>query len=119
MRRCVKFPLVARLAYARVMHPRRPFLVLVAFALFAGCASVPQYRPIYDLPADKSVEVGVVPQLGIGFDQGDSSFSGVLPGATAWGTFRTAADLDLFVAGHGGVGVSLVDENRCTFRRCR
>ncbi len=90
------------------MHPRLP-LVLVAFALFAGCASVPQYRPIYDLPSERNIEAGVVPQLGIAFDPTEGALTGVVPVANAWGTFRTAADLDLFVAGHGGLGVSLVD----------
>lgn len=79
------------------------------FALSAGCASVPQYRPVYDLPGGKTVEVGLVPQAGVAFDTDASALSGAAPGANAWATFRTTAGFDVFAAGHGSVGLSLVN----------
>lgn len=88
---------------------RALLVATLAVALFAGCASVPQYRPIYDLPGGKTLEVGVVPQVGVGFDAAESALSGAVPGANAWVAYRTPAGFDLFAAGHGGVGFSLTN----------
>lgn len=91
------------------MSSRLAFAALCLAPLLASCASVPQYRPVYDLAPGRSVEVGAVPQVGVGFDPSDGSFSGSAPGASAWVAYRTGADLDIFAAGHASFGLSLTD----------
>lgn len=88
----------------RLLPRALPVLVV---AVLTGCASVPQYRPVYDLPGGKSVEVGAVPQVGIAFNAAESALSGAVPGGNAWVSYRTELGFDLFAAGHGGVGLSL------------
>lgn len=83
------------------------FVATLAFVLFAGCASVPQYRPLYDAAGGASFELGVAPQAGVAFDGNERSLSGAVPGGNAWFTYRTEAGFDLFAAGHGGVGLML------------
>lgn len=90
------------------MNARLLLLAVCLSSLFAGCASVPQYRPVYDLAAGHdTVELGVVPMTGVAYNAVDSQLSGIAPGTNAWATFRTAHGFDLFAAGHGSVGVSL------------
>lgn len=91
---------------------RRALLVVtlalpVAFGLLSGCASVPQYRPIQDLPGGKSFEVGIAPQAGVAFDGVARELSGAAPAGNAWLAYRTDFGFDLFAAGHGGVGLTL------------
>ncbi|MFZ9888955.1 MAG: hypothetical protein ACO3JL_15775, partial [Myxococcota bacterium] len=66
---------------------------LCAVVGFLGCASVPQYRPVYDLPSDHRVELGVVPQAGLGVSSQDRSPTGATPGATTFVIDRMSAEL--------------------------
>lgn len=82
-------------------------LCLCAVVGWVGCASVPQYRPVFDLSSNHRVEVGFVPQAGLGVSSIDRSPTGALPGVNGYVITRVSSELDLFAAGHGGLGLSL------------
>lgn len=73
-------------------------LLVLVLGLLAGCASVPQMRPPIDLPRGQSVELAVAAQAG-------ANAEAATPGGSAWAAYRTESDFDVFVMGHGSVGL--------------